>query len=61
MANKKTYQELKEQAREQAIDWQQWQSEKNLSYGELADYQAKFEKLGRRFGLVREFRENAII
>ena len=58
---KKTYQQLKEAAREAAIDWQNWQAEQNLSYGELAEDQERFEKLGRRYGLIREFRENAII
>ena len=58
---KKTYQQLKEAAREAAIDWQDWQAEQNLSYGELAEDQERFEKLGRRYGLIREFRENAII
>ncbi len=57
----KTYQQLKQAAREAAIDWQDWQAEQNLSYGELAVWQDHFEKLGRRYGLIREFRENAII
>ena len=56
-----TYQQRKAAAREQAIDWQMWASEQNLSYGELADFMAHFERLGRRFGLLGEFRENAII
>ena len=38
MATNKTYQEKKEAARQEAIDWQLWASEQNLSYGELADY-----------------------
>ena len=57
---KKTYQQLKEAAREAAIDWQDWSHEQNLSYGELAEALERFEKLGRRYGLLREFRENAI-
>jgi len=61
MAQAKTYAARKAAAREQAIDWQIWQSEQNLSYGELADWMAHFERLGRRFGLLGEFRENAII
>ena len=32
-----------------------------LSYGELAILSAFFTKAARRFGLVREFRENGII
>ena len=60
MATNKTYQEKKEAARQEAIDWQLWASEQSLSYGELADYAAHFERLGRRYGLLQEFRENAI-
>lgn len=56
----KTYQEKKEDARQIAIDWQIEASEQNYSYGELADYGEYFRKLGRRYGLLKEFRENAI-
>ena len=59
--SRKSYADLKEAARQQAIDWQLWASEQSLSYGELADWMAHFENLGRRFGLIQEFRENAII
>ena len=57
---KMTYQQKKEQAREQAIDWQYETAEQNLSYGELAEAGEYFEKLGRRYGLLLEFRENGI-
>lgn len=57
---KMTYQQKKEQAREQAIDWQDETAEQNLSYGELAEAGEHFEKLGRRYGLLQEFRENGI-
>ena len=57
---KKSYQELKSEAREQAIDWQIETAEQNLSYGELAEAAEHFEKLGRRYGLLQEFRENGI-
>lgn len=57
---KMTYQQKKEQAREQAIDWQYETAEQNLSYGELAEAGEHFEKLGRRYGLLQEFRENGI-
>ena len=56
-----TYAQRKEAARESAIDWQIWASEQSLSYGELADFHAHFENLGKRYGLTREFRENGII
>lgn len=57
---KKSYQEMKEQVRQEAIDWQYESAEMNLSYGELADAQEYFERQGRRYGLLQEFRENAI-
>lgn len=60
MATKKTYQEKKEAARQQAIDWQLLAGEQSLSYGELNEYMAHFERQGRRYGLLQEFRENAI-
>lgn len=50
-----------QQARQLAIDWQNWQSEQALSYGELADYQAYFTKLAELFNLTDEFKENGII
>jgi outer membrane protein assembly factor BamD (BamD/ComL family) len=55
-----TYQQKKEQVRNEAIDWQYEQADMSLSYGELADAQERFERLGRRYGLLQEFRENAI-
>ena len=33
----------------------------SYSYSEMADFQEMFSRLARRFGLVREFRENGII
>ncbi len=54
------YQIRKEAARQKTIDWQLEASEQNLSYGELAEIGNFFYKLGKRFGLLREFRENAI-
>lgn len=57
----KTYAQRKKAARQAAIDWQLTWYETNYSYWELAEYMEYFEKLARRFGLVREFRENAII
>lgn len=57
---KNYYQERKEAARNEAIDWQLDFCNHNYSWGELAYYSSYFENLGRRFGLLREFRENAI-
>jgi hypothetical protein len=51
----------KEEARQYAIDWQHWQSEQSLSYGEIAKWQSIFEDLAAKYGLVDEFVENGII
>ena len=43
---------------QQAIEYQQ---EEDLSYAEVAAYQEYFRKQGKRYGLLKEFRENGII
>lgn len=50
-----------EEARQYAIDWQNWVSEQNLSYSELAEWQAEFAEIGEQFNLTEEFKENGII
>lgn len=52
------YQKRKAEVREEAIEYSY--SEEELSYVELAEKNDYFERLGRRYGLLREFRENAI-
>lgn len=56
-----TYAERKEKARNEAIDWQSDFANHNYYWSELAEFSAYFEKLAKRYGLVREFRENGII
>lgn len=51
----------KDEARQQAIDWQTWAIEQSLSYGELAEWQGYFRTLGNKYGLLREFEENGIL
>ena len=50
-----------DEARQYAIDWQNWQSEQSLSYSELAEWQAEFGRIGKEFDLTEEFIENGII
>ena len=50
------YQRAKARARDKAVEWQNDFCNHNLVY-----WQDYFERLGRKYGLVREFRENAII
>lgn len=56
----KSYQEKKEAARQEAIDWQLNDSDYPYSWEGLIIIGEYFYKLGKRFGLLREFRENGI-
>ena len=58
----KSYTERKDSLRELAIDFQSADGDVSggLSWGEFADVCAFFERNGRKLGLLREFRENAI-
>lgn len=55
-----TYAERKENARQIAIDWQLNESDYPYSYGGMAILTNYFYRLGKRYGLLREFRENGI-
>lgn len=55
------YKELKEKARQEAIEWQQKCGDIDYSYGELAEFQQYFENKAKKYGLIREFRENGIV
>jgi hypothetical protein len=55
------YQRNKEAAREQAIEFQMTHWDHSYSWGELAELTNHFEKLGKRYGLLKEFKENGII
>lgn len=54
------YQKNKAKAKEAAINWQSEIADKNLSYNELAKAGEYFNTLGKRYGLLREFRANVI-
>jgi len=58
---KKTYQQKKAEARDEAIEWQYNSVSQNYSWSEIAFWGNHFEKLARRYGLIREFKENSII
>lgn len=55
------YQRAKRRARDEAVEWQSGFCDHNYSYDELVYWREYFEQLGKRYGLVREFRENGII
>lgn len=56
-----TYQRGKAAARAQAVQWQANFSDRSIPWAAIAAQQGHLEQLARRYGLVREFRENAII
>lgn len=55
------YDELKEKARQEAIDYLAGFSNYNYTYSEIAYIELHFEKLGKKYGLLKEFRENGVI
>lgn len=55
------YQTKKEKAREKAIDIINNISQNNYSYYELFIIQNKLYKIGKKYGLLKEFKENCII
>ena len=55
------YQIKKYEARQEAIYWQTEANQKNYSYGKLIKFNDYFYKKGKRYGLLREFKENGII
>lgn len=61
LINKTKYQDGKAKAIDEAIDWQREASEKCLSYGELYEAGEYFTRLAKRYGLIKEFKENGII
>ena len=55
------YEKRKADIRQEAIDWQSDFCNHNYSYGELADFSDYFTRLGKRYGLLREFKNEGII
>lgn len=54
------YLEMKARAWQKAIDWQLDFNNHNYSWSELAEWGNYFYKLGKRYGLLKEFKENGI-
>ena len=57
----KTYEQKKEEIRQQAIEWQQQEESQAYSMSDYAYYTEYFKKVGKRYGLIGEFFENGII
>lgn len=58
---KKTYAERKAEAQAMAIEWQLTFSDHSYSMYELMEFGEYFSNLAKRYGLIREFKENGII
>lgn len=56
----KTYQERKEYVRDQAIEYSNINGYADISYMELSMIQEYFTRMGERYHLMDEFKENAI-
>lgn len=56
-----TYQKNKARARQNAQAWQAATAETAITYGELIESTAYFTRIGKRYGLLTEFKENGII
>lgn len=61
LINKIKYQNGKQKAIDQAIEYQTKNSEEWPSYDEIYKNFIYFEKLAKRYGLKKEFKENGII
>lgn len=51
----------KAHARDIAITWQWNFGNRNHSWQYCIDWAGRFERIGKKYGLLREFRENGII
>ena len=56
----KTYRERQASLEDLAKDWQNWFAGLEWSYGELAEIGNYFYENGKRYGLLKEFKENCI-
>ena len=56
-----TYEQKKEDLKQKAIEFQNTWQVVSWSYSEITEISDFFYKNGKRYGLLREFRENGII
>lgn len=57
----KTYKEKKSEARNEAIEWQYAFCDRDISWEELCEETEHFAKLAKRYGLIREFKQEGVI
>ena len=58
---KTAYQRIKADLRNYAMSYQILLSERNSSYGDILWFNNEIEPKAKRYGLIKEFRENGII
>lgn len=57
-----TYKEMKEKIRQEAMEYQDmFTNGETIFWSDIAYYYDYFSKYGKRYGLLKEFRENGII
>ena len=54
----KTYRERQAESEDKAKEWQSVFSQFSWSWGEIAEIQNYFYTIGKRYGLLKKFREN---
>lgn len=59
-AHPKGYRPTQEAIREIAVDWSWSGAEFEYSYQDLIEWQEFFHEYGKKYGLLREFKENGI-
>ena len=55
------YQKRKERLRQEAIYHQRQASELNLAWWDICEYQEYLKTEAKKYGLIKEFKENGII
>lgn len=55
-----SYQKRKDQARQEALKWLDGFTDRLFYWGDMAVFTAYFHRIGKRYGLLTEFRANGI-
>lgn len=55
------YQKKKEELRQEAIEYKRQAIEQNFSWWDINDYLHDLEPRAKKYGLLKEFRENGVI
>ena len=56
-----TYKEKKEKARQFAMNWQNNFYKMTYDWQAVIQWNERWQKIGRKYGLVKEFKENGVI